>query len=264
MYNLILVLVIGISAIGMLIYKVLPLFRKTEESNAKDARIHYHRNYPKSSTQSRKLALGAIYNLQQEAYINSLETGVPPYAIREALSESWVINNREQALERLLYLRDKGYRFYQTTIFNAFFADSPEVQEAIILSNFSTEEDLSRAYSQLENLMYTVDELKADNIINDESDIPRIGVVAWDCGRLVFLSRLCYDVGYITENEAWAMINSADQLARQHFNDWEHYGKSYVLGRAMWGGLGCDNREIAGYSRDLLVLPTSPWLKMPW
>lgn len=264
MYEIILVLVIGISAVGMLIYKVLPLFKKVPWKETPDPRIHYHQHYPKTSTQSRKLALGAIYNLQQEAYINSLETGVHPDAIKEALAESWAIYNTEDARMRLFYLRDKGYRFYEAAVFNAYFSDSPEVQEAIILSNFPEDEDRERAYVQLQNLIYTTDELKADNIILDETDIPKVGVTGWDCGRLVFLSRLCYDAGYISKNEAWSFINAADIIAREHFSDWERYGKSYVLGRAMWGGPGCDNREIAGYSKDLLVMPTSPWLKMPW
>jgi len=166
------------------------------------------------------------------------------------------------ANEQLIYLRDKGFRFYLPTVFKAF-CSNENAQEEIISTVFDGD-DLDKALSQLENLQETAGELKEGHVISQNSDILTYGSNGWDCGRLVFLARLCYDAGFISEQEAWAYIEASHQLAQSSFNNWNDYGKSYVIGRAMWGGAESANQGIAVIAKQLVTLPNSPWVQMPW
>ncbi|MBP1650280.1 MAG: hypothetical protein H6Q26_437, partial [Bacteroidetes bacterium] len=98
----------------------------------------------------------------------------------------------------------------------------------------------------------------------DEQDILKYGMIGWDCGRLVFLTRLCLEARIINESEAWAYIDAASELAHITYTDWESYAKSYILGRAMWGGIHSGNRDVAAIARYLLEKDESPWLQLPW
>jgi hypothetical protein len=76
-------------------------------------------------------------------------------------------------------------------------------------------------------------------------DIKKYGAAAWDYGRLIFIARLCFDAKYLSQAEAWTYIEQAHQLAFIEFNSWEAYAKSYVIGRALWGGKNSFNSGIA-------------------
>ncbi|MCK7553726.1 DUF1266 domain-containing protein [Chitinophaga sedimenti] len=134
----------------------------------------------------------------------------------------------------------------------------------MVLSSFNTREDREKALSHVEHLKETIPVLIAKGIINSEEDVVHISINAWDYGRIVFLARLCYEAGYLTEREVWHFIHTGDELAQQQFNDWATFGKSYVLGRAMWGGSARGNDETIEIYRYLMTDPQSPWVKLPW
>ncbi|WP_435525596.1 DUF1266 domain-containing protein [Chryseobacterium indoltheticum] len=83
--------------------------------------------------------------------------------------------------------------------------------------------------------------------------------IGWDCGRLTYVARMCYDAGYITEDEARKYIDKSYQLASETFRDWKDFAKSYVIGRAMWGGKTSSNSVIIDVSDYLVNNEKSPW-----
>nr|WP_199001336.1 DUF1266 domain-containing protein [Flavobacterium sp. ASV13] len=262
--NIVLIIIITIIGGYYFTAKVLPFFRKTKKiAKGLLNKIHLNKNSTLSPAQYRKIALGAVYSEQQIAYINSLETGLGKNALQDLLAKWWGITSPAEALEMLNYLKEKGYRFYHPTIYEAF--TSPEYkQEEIIISHFNSQEDLDRAFSQLQNLKDTLQELKTNNILSQDSDILKFGSAGWDCGRLVFLTRICFDAGYISEELAWTYIDSADVLAKNTFTNWNDYAKSYVLGRAMWGGAKSYNSGIISIAKYLQEEPNSPWKQLLW
>lgn len=247
-----------------IIFQGWPLLKKIRHFfKAVAQSIYINKKSTINSDQYRKLALGAIYSEQQTAYINSLETGLDAAHIRTILAEWWGIDSREYAQETLQYLTGKGYRFYCPAVLNAF--TSPENQQIELLRHvFADDEDFGKACSQLDNLKETLDELKEDKVINHVHDIGRYGAAGWDIGRLVFVARLCYDAGYITDAEAWQLIEIGNDLARSEFDNWQSYAKSYVIGRAMWGGKSSFNSGIASIADNLLASPDSPWVQLGW
>lgn len=260
-------MIIGILIMGgltWLIFIGLPFLKKAKHFiKAISSKIYINQNANISKTEYRKILLGAIYSEQQTAYINSLETGLDANLIRSRLSEWWDINGRQDSIETLEYLRDKGHRFYTPTVLSAF-SSSEDHQIDILQSYFKDEEDLHKAYAQLQHLKETYEELKSDKVINNALDIRKYGSAAWDCGRLVFVARLCFDAKYISQAEAWTYIEQAHQLASIEFNSWEAYAKSYVIGRALWGGENSFNSGIAAIAEYLLEDPKSPWKELSW
>jgi len=254
--------VLGLIAVGFIVWKVLPFFKKAAHlSKSLFSKIYLNKNSALTADQYKKIALGAIYSEQQTAFINSLTTGSTNFS--DILGKWWGIQNKEDALSKLDYLKDKGFRFYFPVVYKAFL--SPEAdQEELIIAAFVDDEDQEKAETQLMYLKETIGELKDEKIINQESDLLKYGNDGWDFGRLVFLTRLCYDAGYITEDEAWAYINAANELARSKFDSWESYSKSYIIGRGMWGGIDSANTGIMSIASYLLKLPESPWVQMPW
>lgn len=255
---------LGLGFIMWFIFIGLPFLKKARRFvKAVSGKIYLNKSASILQTQYRKLALGAIYSEQQTAYINSLTTGLDATMIRSRLSEWWGIESRQDALDTLDYLSEKGFRFYTDAVLAAYAA--PEEQQAEILEkHFTQDQDLNKAWSQLQNLKETYTELQSDNIISNLVDIKKLGTVGWDCGRLVFVARLCFDSKYITEAETWNYIEKAEQLSANEFSSWETYAKSYVIGRALWGGKNSFNSGIAEIANYLLREPRSPWVQLKW
>lgn len=247
-----------------IIFQGIPLYKKiTRFTKAITGKIYINKSSRILQTQYRKLALGAIYSEQQTAFINSLTTGLESAMIRTRLTDWWGIQSRQDALSTLDYLHKKGFRFYTKAVLEAHAAPQ-DSQLAILENHFQDDEDLQKAWSQLQNLKETVDELKADKIIHNLLDIRKLGSCGWDAGRLVFVARLCFDAKYISEEEAWEFIDAAHQLAINEFHSWEDYAKSYVIGRALWGGMNSFNSGIAAIAEYLLEKPESPWVQLKW
>jgi len=255
-------LIIGM-AVGYFVYtRVLPLFQKKRRPFTP---VFRDPDSTLTDTQYRKIALGAIYSEMTHAYINTLATGLDKsYVIGTLLHSYWKLKTAGEARAKLEYLRDKGFRYYLPAIYKALMAKTEEEQASIMEEYFIEEEDHEKAFSQLHNLMDTMPELLQDGILQHEQDILKYGMIGWDCGRLVFLTRLCYEARIITETEAWGFIDAASELARITYEDWESYAKSYVLGRAMWGGVHSGNRDVAAIARYLLERGESPWRQLPW
>lgn len=262
MKTLLTYLVIGI-AVGYFVYtRVLPLFQKKRRPFTP---VFRNPDSTLTDTQIKKVALGAIYSEMTHAYINSLGTGLDKsFVIGTLLHSYWKLKTTKEARAKLQYLRDKGFRYYLPAIYKAMMAKTEEEQELIMDEYFLDDEDHGKAFSQLHNLMDTMPELLQDGILQDEQDILKYGLIGWDCGRLVFLTRLCLEARIITETEAWSYIDAADELAHITYSDWESYAKSYVLGRAMWGGVHSGNRDVAAIAGYLLEREESPWRQLGW
>lgn len=269
--NNFLIYIIAVIIIFVIIFTLIPFIKKIRITLG-DFRINKSSNV--SSHQYRQLLMGAIYSEQQSAYINSLETGSD--RIKKIVNEWWGIQNSEEAVNILNNLYKKGFRYYLPVVYKAFLVDDEKEQKSIILQELlpkadiehqqeeEIEEDFNKVFSQVEHLEETYDELLEDDIIQTKEDIERYGVTGWDCGRLNFLARICYDAGYITEDQAWDYIDKAYKLGKQSFTSWEDYARSYVIGRAMWGGQGSNNSGIALIAETLLTNPKSPWLEYKW
>lgn len=262
--NDIICIMIAFVSLSVLATRGIPLIRKIPISiRRRSGEIHLDKRSKVTSEQWRKLAVGAIFSQQQGAYINSFKTGIGGSYLRAMLSEWWDIDSRDSALDTLEHLQVKGIRFYYPTVVRALGLEDKQLEEMLIES-FDNDEDRQRAYSQLQNLTESLPSLKDDGIISSECDLAKIGAAGWDCDRLVFVSRACFDAGYIGEVEAWRAIDSAAEYSKKLFASRNDFARSYIVGRAIWGGAGMYNVSVVELSKRLLEDPKSPWVQLPW
>jgi hypothetical protein len=128
----------------------------------------------------------------------------------------------------------------------------------------TSQEDYDKALSQLENLRETLDELLTCGVVASKEELSGCNVTGWDAGRIVFLARACCEMGYLTEEEAWAYIGRADTLAHEACGSWRELAMSYILGRSLWGGKRAYNSVMKTTADVLLSNPKSPWVRYLW
>lgn len=90
---------------------------------------------------------------------------------------------------------------------------------------------------------------------------------AWHYGRCSWLVRHAFYSGFITENEAWQLLEENVSRIREIFNSWESFGISYLAGAQYWKRENYTETAIRSYKIDLNFLLTnknSPWVLLSW
>jgi len=255
---------IGIMIVSFVIQQVLPTLKKTGEFAKEAKRVLQSKSYnknPNGSSLSAKelsaLSVGAINGEQTSCYVDTLETGMEEARLNKGLNEYWGVFDRETALNTLGWLKEEGHRAYYEKLW-AILTDVPQNEwESAVNEQF---EDSQKAMSYLSNLSETIEELKDEKYDNMQATDFDKGILAWDLGRLVTVARMSHDKQFISKDEAWSFINEGYALVKQSFQSWEEIGKSYIIGRAMWGGENMMLDGLKGITKDLLKDDASPWL----
>lgn len=211
-----------------------------------------------SSKQYASLNVGAINAEQVSFFCDSLETGADKQNLQQQLSQSYDISNRDTAIETLDWLRDRGHRVYFDAIKDLVAGQAAGINEANL-----NEDEKTRTYQYIQNLTEAIKELTEEKYILNKGDLSTKSVVSWDVGRLVMITRSCYEMGYITEEEAWAYIDQAYDKCQATYSDWKDAAAGYIIGRSMWGGVNTSLYGIMGIANGLLKDKESPWLKYP-
>jgi hypothetical protein len=99
------------------------------------------------------------------------------------------------------------------------------------------------------------------------ADVPPQGILAWDLGRVVSLTRSVYTAGYMTEEESWRWIAAAAREAQKSFPSWRSWGASYAFGYQFWLARGVNVPDPVPFPKTLderLNDPRSPWVELSW
>lgn len=169
---------------------------------------------------------------------------------RKILNEWWGIFNKETLLQNLELLESGGHRQYFHALVEAIQKDDRQV-----LNNY-------RDYLQ-------DDEKFKERLAFVSRNRYKCGpksLVAWDYCRYIMLCRLGYEVGYITEDEAWEKMMHAARILQKTFDSWKDMGNDFFFGREFWSLKY--TREDFKYYRPafcrLLRDPKSPWNTISW
>lgn len=202
--------------------------------------------------------IGAINAEQTEYFCDSLSTGASVADIKKNLSNYYDIVDRETALETLEWLFISGHRVYFDVIKGV--VSGREIQ---LYSNENEldADDIARIKVYISNLQESLDKLIGYDFVKMKQplDLYQQSIVAWDMGRLVLVTRCCFDAGYISDEEAWQYIFHARRLSQEHYTSWEDFACGYVIGRAMWSGNTLSLTGILDIARGLLQDDESPW-----
>ena len=161
---------------------------------------------------------------------------------QEALGE-WGIGSRLGLLRQLHQLLDGGsnrkylylkqiYAQYKTAfqalpssykgkIESLYRIDSPQLRE-VIRKIWGVYHDLN--YQDLRRIILL---WKMEGWLQTS---PR-SIAGWDWARVIALVRWGYDVGYLSEQEAWPYIERASSWVMQNFASWNQYAENYIYGR---------------------------------
>jgi len=107
------------------------------------------------------------------------------------------------------------------------------------------------SYQKLANGGKTADAEDKDRLafINaHKNEFSKGGIKAWDIARYVNNTAMGVAAGYVTQDEANAMLAKLPALAHASYNNWDEYWKAYNLGRKFWGG---DKENDAAYDKDV-------------
>lgn len=201
------------------------------------------------------LLVSSMYAEQQSAYLNSYETGLSKTTIKKLLEEYWSIFDKETAIEILLDLQNRNDDQYINFVYDAF--ENKRNYVTILKSNLPAEDEIFRGYLDIyRNLNNVVPELIEENVIEDFDQIKKIKDAAWNYGRGAFLSRCCYETGYLTESEMKEYLRKSFTDLKKYCSTWQEYTISYIFGRALWGGP--NNSGMIQIADDLLHNEKSP------
>ncbi len=133
---------------------------------------------------------------------------------KKVLVEELGIADRKQLLEQLTFLESKG--------------DSEVFRELVGILEKNQNLTINQMAKELDYKSETINRLyfvaKKRGIIGDRS------LRAWDFSRIALLSRIGYQVGFITTKEAWAYLERALTKAESSYLSWEDYAVNNILG----------------------------------
>ena len=211
-----------------------------------------------SAEQFTAINIGAINSEQIEYFCDSLSTGSSVTDIKDNLSSYYGIEDRETALETLEWLFISGHRVYFDLIKGALSDRETQIDRSGL-----DEDDIARMQEYISNLRESFGNLISYDFIKlkQMAELYRQSIDAWDMGRLVLVTRCCFDAGYISDEEAWRYIFNARSLSQKVYTSWEEFARGYVIGRAMCLGNTMSLTDIIGIVQGLLQDDASPWIQ---
>ena len=255
-----------IVAILVVIFFLFGIISKIVKFSRKTAKIlsgaKYRKNPSGEGLSGERLCcvnIGAINGEQTMFYTDSLATGDSRQALATNLMEYYGISPAEEPAESVLdWLRDEGHRCYFDSM-KKVFASSGINGWQDAANDLYDGEQKTKCIEFLNNLEETLPALIEGGFVESRAALSDVSVIAWDMGRLVNITRCCYDCKYISEETAWEYIFEARKKSVVDYANWKDFSAGYVVGRAMWGGNNLSLSGIMGIANGLVDDDDSPW-----
>jgi hypothetical protein len=168
------------------------------------------------------------------------------------LSRDWDVHNRNELLETLAAQENDGHAVSFARLQQIIKENNNDIQMILEKNRFSSRDD---------------------NRIRFISEHWRIyqdaHIEAWDWGRNIALCRWGFDVGFLTEEEAWDKIMYYAEKIQPLYESWEDYGLNYCWGRIYWAsGFGLarayENMEQTEKLYKRLMEDPGYWHNLKW
>lgn len=105
------------------------------------------------------------------------------------------------------------------------------------------------------------------NMVSDYQYDLKHSDYAWHYGRCSWIIRHCFFDGYITEAEAWNLLEENGRRIKNMFVSWEDFGLSYIVGAQFWKRKEYNEISVKEHKKNITYLLTnknSPWLNVDW
>jgi hypothetical protein len=220
---------------------------------------------PENLDLTRELAVGAVLGVNNAFPVNTLDPHKPRAEMRAWLAGSWNTRNAVQAREAVQSLLMEGHSATFDLLIEAAAEGDPDASrehlEQVFVDDMQRNPELGGFIAHHPE---AIARLEALGFLVTQADVDR-GTRAYDLGRAVVVSRVAFGAGYFNRSEAMAMIRMAAFVSQRTFKSWREFATSYLLGRALWGGV--DDPDFEGMVRiveELLRNPRSPWQRCGW
>lgn len=90
---------------------------------------------------------------------------------------------------------------------------------------------------------------------------------AWHYGRCSWVIRHAHYNDFITEEEAWSLLEENGKLIKKSFDSWESFGLSYLTGAQYWQRDNYNEFSMKTIKNNITYLlsnKNSPWLQVDW
>lgn len=166
------------------------------------------------------------------------------------LANSWGITDTRTAIDVLEWLLGEGHRVYWPSALAVYQGQTRKDQDV-------------RAIEFAENLKEALPRLLHYRLIANETELVSQTVDAWDYGRVAFVASYSHYLGYLTEAQAMEYILKALRQVSKIYRTWAEYGRAYLLGRLMWGGVRSDSYNFLMVMITMLQYEDSTWNRYP-
>lgn len=178
----------------------------------------------------------------------------------EILEDFWQIRNKADAKKALENIRQQGHRTKFNVLGTSLPADgsidatSLEKFKQIFNFDFQDSQQLQMSDEDYRKL--------AQWIQRTQKYLKVGGILAWDAARYVHLIRLCFVVGFLSDDEAWSEVLKLAPIVEGKFDSWMEFAQSFLIGRTFWSG--ADDPQVKMICEKLLGHPASPWQFFDW
>ncbi len=220
---------------------------------------------PENPVLRRQLAVGAVLSENNAFPINVLEPHKSRAEMREWLASWWDARDSEQARERIHALLAGGHAVTFDTLIAVAAEGDPDASREHLEEAFAAELDEDPELAEfISHHPEALSRLEALGYLVTPADIAR-GTRAYDLGRAVTVARAAFGAGYVKREEAMALVRMAAFLAARSSASWREFATSYLLGRALWGGVDDPSFDaMVRIADELQRNPRSPWVRDGW
>ena len=173
--------------------------------------------------------------------------------VRSLLSDYWGVENREDLIETLRYLIASGHSMD--------YANNLEV-----ISNGGTARDLH--YEGMDDDDIAVSDSRFEFTRAYAGQYGPMMLRGWDLGRAANVTRWGYFVGFITEDEAWSILDQIADGCMDAFGSWASFAQSYIFGSMFWkcpyGSDACYENAAGLMFAVEHLLTEGEWKDFPW
>lgn len=180
------------------------------------------------------LAVGALYCLNSYRTVECLNKFYLQEAEdiengRKNIDEDWGITDANTAIKQLDWLLQSGHRNDKKT------DDKKEAIFAQINGQLELTDEVSELVIAIQKITYSNWQTKIDYI--DPNEIYNCtSISGWDYIRGASVAKDCFNLNYLTEDEAWKYIVAFGKKVKEEFSSWEQLAVSFLIGRYIWSG----------------------------
>lgn len=166
---------------------------------------------------------------------------------KQCLLRDWEIKDLADLSDTLKYLHTKktfspGQNYWE-------FLGESEFKKVQLFGN--NDSDSRNSIDMVRNYQYDL----------DNSDL------AWHYGRCSWIIRHAFYNDFITQEEAWNLLEVNGKLIKNQFKSWESFGLSYLIGYQYWKLQDYNEATMKLAKKNITYLLTnsnSPWLNIDW